>query len=163
MNERIRIIREDKQLSRVAFGQLLGVSGDVINNLERGRVEAKEHIIKLICAEYSVNEEWLRTGNGSMYVEPDTFSLDDFVQKRGATDLELEIVKAYFELDPDIRKAVVSHFKERLSSAASVETEPTVEELEEEYKKSVLNTAQNTGLSASSITEDTERKAVNEN
>ena len=59
MNERIRLLREDKALSRAAFGEKLGVSGDVINNLERGRVEPKDHIIKLICAEYSVNEKWL--------------------------------------------------------------------------------------------------------
>ena len=48
MNERIRLLREKKGLSRAAFGERIGVSGDVINNLERGRVEVKEHIIKLI-------------------------------------------------------------------------------------------------------------------
>ena len=53
MNERIRLLREDKALSRAAFGEKLGVSGDVINNLERGRVEPKDHIIKLICAHRS--------------------------------------------------------------------------------------------------------------
>lgn len=117
MNERIRLLREDKSLSRAAFGEKLGVSGDVINNLERGRVEAKDHIIKLICAEYSVNEEWLRNGTGSMYIQPSTFSLDDFVKSRGATDLELEIIKIYFELDPQIRKAAIDQFKSKLSAA----------------------------------------------
>ena len=33
MNDRIRLLREKLGLSRVAFGQKLGVSGDVINNL----------------------------------------------------------------------------------------------------------------------------------
>lgn len=117
MNERIRLLREDKSLSRAAFGEKLGVSGDVINNLERGRVEPKEHIIKLICAEYAVNEEWLRNGTGSMYIQSDAFSLDDFVKSKGATELELEIVKTYFELDPEIRKAAVDHFRTRLSAA----------------------------------------------
>ena len=76
MNKRIRNLREDLALSRAAFGEKLGVSGDVINNLERGRVEPKEHIIKLICAEFSVNENWLRNGVGEMYIQPDTFSLE---------------------------------------------------------------------------------------
>ena len=31
---------------------------------ERGRVEIKEHILKLICSEFSANEDWLRTGAG---------------------------------------------------------------------------------------------------
>lgn len=170
MHDRIRMLREDKGLSRAAFGEKLGVSGDVINNLERGRVEAKDHIIKLLCAEYSVNEVWLRTGNGSMYIEPDTFSLDNFVKRHGATDLELQIVKTYFELDPETRKMLVEHFRNGLASSLATtpavsSEEITVEEAEELYKKSVLSSAHNTGFTASSITSDTsaEKKAANEN
>ena len=52
-----------------------------------------------------------------MYIQPSTFSLDDFVKSRGATDLELEIMKIYFELDPQIRKAAIDQFKSKLSAA----------------------------------------------
>lgn len=67
MNERIKELREYLGLSRAAFGEQLGVSGDVINNLERGRVEIKEDRIKLICSVFNVNEHWLRTGEGDPY------------------------------------------------------------------------------------------------
>lgn len=134
MNERIRLLREDKTLSRAAFGEKLGVSGDVINNLERGRVEPKDHIIKLICAEYSVNEEWLRYGTGAMYIQPDTFSLDDFVKSKGATGLELEIVKTYFELDPEIRRTAMEHFKRRLAAAVAADPALIVPDSEEELE-----------------------------
>lgn len=69
MNERIRMVREKYKLSRAAFGEKLGVSGDVINNLERGRVDIKESIIKLICSIYLVDETWLRTGEGEMFIQ----------------------------------------------------------------------------------------------
>ena len=131
MNERIRMLREDKEMTRAAFGQRLGVSGDVINNLERGRVEVKDHIVKLICAEYGVNEEWLREGKEPMYIEPETFNLDEFAKSRGASDLELRVVKAYFELDPDVRKMLIEHFKTELSEE---QVHPdTPEELESQY------------------------------
>lgn len=133
MNERIRMLREDKEMTRAAFGQRLGVSGDVINNLERGRVEIKDHIVKLICAEYGVNEEWLRDGKEPMYIEPETFNLDEFARARGASDLELKIVKAYFELDPDIRKMLIEHFKTELIDDDSSDHPKTPEELEEQY------------------------------
>ena len=68
MNTRIETLRKDQGLSRASFGARIGVSGDVINNLERGRVEAKEHMILLICKEFGINEEWLRTGEGEMYL-----------------------------------------------------------------------------------------------
>ncbi|MBQ0067584.1 MAG: helix-turn-helix transcriptional regulator [Phascolarctobacterium sp.] len=134
MNDRLRMLREDMKLSRAAFGDKLGVSGDVINNLERGRVEIKEHIVKLICAEYSVNEEWLRNGTEPMYVQPDAFSLDDFVKSKGATGLELEIVKTYFELDPQIRKAAMDHFKRRLAAAVAADPALLVPDSEEELE-----------------------------
>lgn len=120
MHERLRFLRDDLALSQSAFGERLGVSRDVVNNLERGRVEIKDHIVKLICVEYSVNEQWLRDGIGSMYIEPDAFSLDDFVKNRGADDTELAIIKAYFELDRDVRQMLISHFKNRLFGSGNV-------------------------------------------
>ena len=71
MNERIVLLRKDKGMTRASFGEKLGVSGDVINNLERGRVEIKEQMILLICKTFDVNEEWLRTGEGEMYLPLD--------------------------------------------------------------------------------------------
>ena len=167
MNNRIKEIRESQKLSRVAFGKRLGVSGDVINNLERGRVEPKDPIIKLICSEYSVNESWLRTGSGSMYIEPDTFSLDDFVKQHNATEIDLQIVKTYFELPPDVRELLIERFRSIFATPAAAPAaspeEMTVEEAEASYKKSVLSSAQKTGFTASSITSDAsaEKKAAN--
>ena len=69
MHKRIEEVRKYHNLTRAAFGEKIGVSGDVINNLERGRVEIKEHIIRLICMQFNVNEEWLRTGNGNMLID----------------------------------------------------------------------------------------------
>lgn len=67
MNERIKQIREYLGMSRVEFGERLGVSGDVINNLERGRVEIKEDRIKLICSVFGIDEDWLRYERGDMF------------------------------------------------------------------------------------------------
>lgn len=69
IGERIRLIRNNEKLSRSAFGARLGVSGDVINNWERDRVEFKEYFGKLICNEYSVNENFLFNGIDPMYIE----------------------------------------------------------------------------------------------
>jgi len=67
MNERIRELRNHLGISRSAFGKKIGVSGDVVNNLERGRVEIKEDRIKLICSTFGVNADWLRYGKGNMF------------------------------------------------------------------------------------------------
>lgn len=68
MFERIRKLRKEQlHLSQEEFGKCLGVSRSVIANIELNtlaRPEQKEPLIKLICKEFNVNEDWLRTGAG---------------------------------------------------------------------------------------------------
>lgn len=69
MNNRIREVREHFKLTQTEFGERLGVSRDVIGNIEYNRLKnpkQKEPIIKLICSTFGVNEIWLRSGEGEM-------------------------------------------------------------------------------------------------
>ena len=59
MCERIKELRKNCKLTQEAFGNRLSITRDMVNNIERGRVEIKDHIVKLICSEFSVNEDWL--------------------------------------------------------------------------------------------------------
>ena len=121
MHDRIRDLRKNYlHMSQAAFGSKLGVNRDVINNIENNRLakpEQKLSLIKLMCREFSVNEEWLLNGIEPMIAQPETFSLDQYLKERGCTALEMEIVKAYFELDIDTRQKVFDHFQARLSAA----------------------------------------------
>ena len=67
--ERIKEIRKDNNLTQDEFGDKIGVSRSVIANIELGRVDAKDHMVKLIAKEFDVNEEWIRTGEGEKYPE----------------------------------------------------------------------------------------------
>lgn len=49
-----------------------------------------------------------------MFSQDTVFSLDQFVKDRGGTDLELEIVKAYFSLPTEIRETVITAPQHRL-------------------------------------------------
>lgn len=124
MHDRIRDLRKNYlHMSQAAFGSKLGVNRDVINNIENNRLakpEQKLSLIKLMCREFSVNEEWLLHGSMPMFVTPETFSLDQYLKERGCTALEMEIVKAYFELDIDTRQKVFEvfeHFQSKITAA----------------------------------------------
>lgn len=158
INERIKHFRKDVLgINQRQLATALGLTQSGVSYMEQPGSNVSDSSIKAICTMYNLNESWLRDGVEPMYTRPPTFSLDQFVKDHGATGLELEILKAYFELDPEIRRTVLEHFKARFSAAPPLPaaSEPTTEELEAEYKKSRLNSARNTGLSASSITEDT--------
>ncbi len=171
--ERIRELRKKYlRLSQTDFGNRLGVSRSVIKNIELNalaRPDQKLSLIKLICKEFSVNEDWLLNGNEPRFVEPETFSLDKFVRQRGATELELQIVRTYFDLDPDTREMLVVHFKKGLAAPAA---EPenkcqtdvptsTTEQAEAEYIKKISRIAQKEESTVSNTTPDI-RKLSNE-
>ena len=138
LHERIKELRKNYlHMSQTDFGERLGVSRSVINNIERNvlaRPDQKLSLMKLICSEFNVNEEWLLNGTEPMFVQPDTFSLDDCVKSKGATGLELEIVKTYFELDPEIRRTAMEHFKRRLAAAVAADPALIVPDSEEELE-----------------------------
>jgi len=68
IGERINLIRKKSNLSMQAFGQRLEMSSSNISRLEKGQIDVSERNIKLICSEFDINEEWLRTGKGEMYL-----------------------------------------------------------------------------------------------
>lgn len=115
--ERIRELRKDLKLSQNAFGEKVGVSRDVISNIEQNRLtkpELKKSLIKLICKEFGVNEEWLENGTEPKFVEINEFNLDDYLKEKGASDFEAEIIKAYFDIDKDIRHDFLEQFKRNI-------------------------------------------------
>lgn len=69
MVNRLKEIRKALNLTQVAFGEKLGVSRNVINNLESGRVELKDVFINHLYSVFDVNPEWFVTGNGPMFLE----------------------------------------------------------------------------------------------
>ena len=79
MSNRIKAVREAFKLSQREFGERLGVSRDVISNLEYDRVQPKELLLRHICQLYGVNEHWLQTGEGEMFDSSpaDTIKLDE--------------------------------------------------------------------------------------
>lgn len=71
VNERLLHIRKSLKMTQSAFGESVGVSRDVINNLERAvnPTDPKSQFIDLVCRVHNVNRVWLETGEGEMFTE----------------------------------------------------------------------------------------------
>ena len=67
MNDRIKKLRQALGLSQDEFGRRLGVTRGAVTNIELNKVEPKPLFVDLICREFNVSEEWLRTGAGDMF------------------------------------------------------------------------------------------------
>ena len=160
MNQRLRLIRESKELSRSAFGQRIGVSGDVINNLERGRVEIKEHIIKLVCSEYSINEKWFRFGIGQMNIQTPSSTMEQLRKEFNLDDFSYNLVYEYLKLDIEQRDAFREFFYRVIHAEDNMVS--TTADAEAAYEKSlgIASSTDSTALSTTDGTGENENRDV---
>lgn len=68
MKNRIRELRKELGLTQSEFGGRLGVKGNTVTGYESGTRVPSDAIIFSICREFDVNEDWLRTGSGDMFI-----------------------------------------------------------------------------------------------
>lgn len=69
MNNRIRELRKTLGLSQKDFARKIGLKQNAISYMEKNGATVTEQNIKTICSQFSVNENWLRTGSGKIFLE----------------------------------------------------------------------------------------------
>lgn len=102
--ERVKILRKHLDLTQSEFGKQIGVSRDVISNLEYGRVAPTDLIINMICAKFGVDEHWLRTGEGEMYPEKSEdplWAMLGEVLKEEKSSFRRQLITSLCQLDKD--------------------------------------------------------------
>lgn len=72
--QRIRELRKRLDMTQTEFGDSLGVSREVINTYEHGKVLPPHTVIELLHLKHNVNPEWLNTGIGEMFCPTDSTS-----------------------------------------------------------------------------------------
>ena len=92
MIKRIAFIREKSGLSQEKFAEKLGLSRNFINQVENGKKNVSDRTISDICKKIiiegrTINEEWLRTGQGEMFVN---LSRDEEIARFVGTILNTE-------------------------------------------------------------------------
>lgn len=129
--ERVKMVRKKSQLTMEQFGERIGnVSKSTISNIENGNRNLTDLMLKSICSEFGINEEWLRTGDGDMpqklSVEEEIADLVSDVLENGKNNefygIILEIIRTYNELSPGSQE-VIKNFSKKLSENLSKKKE----------------------------------------
>lgn len=112
LGERVRYIRKDLKLSQDAFGDSLGVSRDVIKNLENNRIKnISEALLRLICKTHNVNYFWLTEELGEPYAGIPEIVVDSAIEKYDLDMQDKKIIEEYVKLDPKVRQAFKEYLK----------------------------------------------------
>lgn len=69
MKERIKELRKTLGLTMEKFGEGVGLTKAAVSRAEAGKSNLSDVSINSICRTYGVNEQWLRTGAGDMFLK----------------------------------------------------------------------------------------------
>ena len=103
-NDRIKEARKSLGLTQDKFGERLGVGRSAISNIEAGSRGVTDQLRLSVCREFNVNEDWLRTGEGSMFSELDEYEeitkfLGDILS--GQPDFRRRLIFVLSRMTPD--------------------------------------------------------------
>lgn len=105
MNARLKKIREMNKLSQEEFGKRINIeSRGHISSLENGTKNITDRIVKDVCREFNINEDWLRTGDGVIKRNVD-MEFSDICADIGVHDSKAkEAIMKYYELSDEDKK-----------------------------------------------------------
>lgn len=101
MYKRIKAIRNALKMNQKEFAKHLGLGQSTLAMIEVGKRTFSDKHVKVICATFNVNEEWLRTGKGEMF---------------NSSLYENELIEIFDNLNPETQQYLLVMAKELLST-----------------------------------------------
>lgn len=129
--ERVKELRKTLDLTMEKFGNRLGVTKVAISNIENGNRKLTEQMIKSICREFDVDENWLRTGKGKMFLpvsrERDLARLTKNLLNEESTSFKNRFISMLAGLTKDEWAFLERKAKELLDPISDCESESTLD------------------------------------
>lgn len=119
---RIKEIRKSVGLTQQKFAEQIGLKRNTIGNYEINLITPSDRTITDICREFDVNEIWLRTGEGEMFMP------------KSRTDEISAFVGDILKGEPDFRQKFIAVLARMTADEWQI-LEKKVLELAEEIKK----------------------------
>ncbi|MCL1986689.1 MAG: helix-turn-helix domain-containing protein [Firmicutes bacterium] len=116
MNERIKELREYLILTQLEFSKHLQIQRSHLSQIESGKVNITDRMISNICTAFNVNEQWLRTGSGKMFLPEDNNAFNEWAKKHQLDDFDKSIMQEYCMLS----KATRDFVKEIIKSVSAI-------------------------------------------
>lgn len=106
MNNRVHTLRKELLLSQKEFAEKIGLKQNAVSYMEKNGGTITEQNIKIICSQFNVNEVWLRTGSGKMFIS------DEKKYK--------EFFSVFSDLDPPLQDYLLETAKDLLKAQSKL-------------------------------------------
>ena len=141
MEERLKTLRKELGLTQQEFSDRLGIQRSTYSKYELGTNIPTSAVINLICDRCHISENWLRTGEGPMFVDisraDELARLIEETMSDESGEIKRRIATAVLRLTPDQLRACTDWIKETfgLVEAPAAERELTIDEKVENYRR----------------------------
>lgn len=128
MNNRLKAARKELRLTQREFGARVGVQDTAISKLEKGENGLTDQMVIAVCREYGINETWLRTGDGEMFVVSENALIAQLSEQYNLDGLDQKILEGYITL-PETHREVIKGFVRKIAEAVNVSSAELAEEI----------------------------------
>jgi len=114
LKDRLKLVRSTLpgKVTQEQFAKMLGTTRPAIASYEIGAIKPKEHILKLICKEFRINEAWLKDGIGDMQDSNENNCLDEMkIISKLPADCQT-LLEYYMAMELPFQKILLSIAKE---------------------------------------------------
>nr|DAM28427.1 MAG TPA: helix-turn-helix domain protein [Caudoviricetes sp.] len=119
--ERIKILRNELNLTQTEFGEKIGLKQNTIGQIENGLRGVTDRSILLICQTFHASEEWLRNGTGEMFAESDESILTELTKEYNLDGTQRLIIESVLRMNDLERRALKTFLHNLVDSALSEE------------------------------------------
>lgn len=116
IGKRIKELRLALNLNQTDFAKPLGLTYGAIGGYENELRNVSEPSIIAICREYRVNEEWLRSGQGEMFVQTPNSCFEYLAREYNLDAMDIALIKEYVSMSEQYRSAIKETMKKVFSA-----------------------------------------------
>lgn len=126
MKDRIKKIRKTLNLTQQEFADRIGIKRGGIANYEIGRNDPSDSVISLICREFDINETWLRTGEGEMFVQAPSTEMEMLARKYHLSEGTCILIEKIINLKPEEQEIILNFIMDSSTSLMNQRTKASV-------------------------------------
>ena len=104
--KRFRDVRQALGMTQQKFAEGLRISAGALSKIEIEDRVPSEQLIHSLCITYGVNDVWMHTGEGEMFVGKVDSLLDRLCEEKGLTAAQRALVAEFLELSPRARELI---------------------------------------------------------
>ncbi len=109
IGERIKKLRKALNMTQAAFAERIGIRQNSVAVIEMGKNTPSDQTVAFICREFRVNEAWLRTGEGEMFIPAPSSTIDRLCEEYDLDTPARIVLEKFVELPPEEQDVIIEY------------------------------------------------------